>query len=154
MTYLTRSLTLVCLATAACAPQGGLQPAGGGWGDNPAVTGADYALRDPAVFALTGAENLPEAAKAIQTQLASPEPPEGNYRETVDIYSGAIIGLPRGAVAFTADNLPDDSIQTEQHVIEFAVSRETDAATPTAYGVRHKCRRGGNAGEWTTQPCP
>lgn len=141
-------------ALTACATSGSLQPAGGGWGDAPAVTEANYNLGDPAVFALTGAENLTEAAMAIQSRLASTEPAEGNYSEDLNVFSGEIIGMPRGAVVFTADNLPDDSVRTEQHVIEFDVSAETEAVTPTAYGTRHKCQRGDNVGEWTTALCP
>ncbi|AUH32876.1 hypothetical protein [Paracoccus tegillarcae] len=152
MKYLSSSLAVLCIA--ACAPTT-LEPAGGGWGDAPPVTAADYALRDAATFSLTGQESLAEAGAIIQSALANPpgETVEGNYTEDLDIYSGAIIGLPRGAVVMTRENLSDDSVRSEQHVIEFDVSDETGAASATVYGIRFKCREGRGPTDWTAQLC-
>lgn len=141
------------LALAACAPAA-LRPAGGGWGDAPAVSADDYALRDPAAFGLSGQESLAEATAIIQASLSSSEPVEGDYREAISVYSAEIIGQDRGAVVFTRSNLPDDSVEADQSVIEFAIDGETGAASASAFGTRQKCRRGANPGIWTNQPCP
>ncbi len=149
-----RPALFLCLVTAACGPAPGLRPAGGGWGDAPAVSDRDYALRDAAIFGLTGQESLDEAGAVIQSRLALAEPPEGIFAETLKIYSGEIIGLDRGAVVLTQSGLPDDAVETEQHVIEFAIDADTGAAAATAYGTRQKCRRGGNPDQFTNRPCP
>ena len=149
-----RPALVLCLITAACGPAPGLRPAGGGWGDVPAVSARDYLLRDAAVFGLTGQESLDEAGAVIQSRLAPAGRPEGNFAEVLKIYSGEIIGLDRGAVVLTQSGLPDDAVETEQHVVEFAIDADTGAASATAYGTRQKCRRGGDAGQFTNQPCP
>ncbi|WP_157935866.1 hypothetical protein [Paracoccus zhejiangensis] len=149
-----RPALMLCLITAACGPAPGLRPAGGGWGDVPAISAGDYLLRDAAMFGLTGQESLDEAGAVIQSRLAPAERPEGNYAETLKIFSGEIIGLDRGAVVLTQSGLPDDAVETEQHVIEFAIYAETGAAAATAYGTRQTCRRGGNPGVFTNRPCP
>ncbi|TRW97669.1 hypothetical protein FNJ84_09255 [Paracoccus sp. M683] len=133
-----------------------LRPAGGGWGDAPAVTADDYSLQDAAQFGLTGQESLDEAAAIIQSRLQNPpnEPVEGNYKETINVYSGEIIGLPRGAVVMTRENLSDDAARSVQDVIEFNVSKETQAASVTAYGTRYQCWRVSNPDRWTNRPCP
>ena len=149
-----RPALLFCLAVTACGPAPGLRPAGGGWGDAPALSDRDYVLRDAAIFGLTGQESLDEAGAMIRSRLSPSEPPEGNYAETLKIYSGEIIGLDRGAVVLTQSGLPDDAVETEQHVIEFAIDAETGAAVATAYGTRQTCRRGSNPGGFTKSPCP
>lgn len=154
MTARILTLPALCLLAVACGPAPGLRPAGGGWGDAPAISDGAYVLRDAAMFGLTGQESLEEAAGVIQTRLGLSEPAEGNYAETIKVYSGEVIGMNRGAVVFTQSGLPDDAVETEQHVVEFAVDAETGAASATAFGTRQKCRRGGNPGVFTNQPCP
>lgn len=154
MTSRLMTVSTLCLSVAACGPAPGLRPAGGGWGEAPAVTGDDYVLRDAAEFGLNGQESLAEAAAIVQARLTLPDPSEGNYAETIKVYSGEIIGLNRGAVVFTQTGLPDDAVETEQHVVEFALDEETGAAAATAFGTRQKCRRGNNPGVFTNQPCP
>lgn len=154
MPALRLAVPALCLFAAACGPAPGLRPSGGGWGEAPAVSDSDYALRDPAIFGLSGQESLDEAGALIQSRLAPADPPEGNYAETVKVYSGEIIGLDRGAVVLTQSGLPDDAVETEQHVIEFALDAETGAAAATGFGTRQKCRRGGNPDVFTNKPCP
>lgn len=154
MTRHLLTVSALCLLATACGPAPGLRPAGGDWGEAPAVSGDDYLLRDAAGFGLTGQESLAEAAAIVQSKLTLPDHSEGNYAETMKIYSGEIIGLNRGAAVFTQTGLPDDAVETEQHVIEFAIDAETGAAAATAFGTRQKCRRGGNPGVFTNKPCP
>ena len=146
---------LLCLLVTACVATTGLRPANGAWGDAPAVSDSHYILKDAAGFGLTGQESLDEAAAIIQTQLAAPpgERGEGNYREDLNVYSAEIIGLPRGAVVMTRENLADDSVQSEQDVIEFAIDEETGAASATAYGIRVKCWPGRGPTNWTSRLC-
>lgn len=148
-------IMLLCLVTAACVASPALQPAGGGWGDASAVSEDAYVLQDAARFGLTGQESLDEAAAIIGSDLAAPpnERGEGNYREDLKTYSAEIIGLPRGAVVMTRENLADDSVQSEQHVIEFAIDKETGAASVTKYGTRVKCWRDRGPTNWTRQLC-
>lgn len=146
-----RPALLLFLAATACGPAPSLRPAGGGWGDAPAVSDRDYALNNAAPFALTGQESLDEAGAIIQAALGLPD---GDGQEVLKIYSGEIIGLPRGAVVLTQDGLADDSLRSAQHVVEFDVSKETQAASATAYGVRYRCWRVANPDAWTTAPCP
>lgn len=149
------STALLCLILTACGAPTGLRPAKGGWGDAPAVSDSQYILQDAAGFGLTGQESLDEAAAIIQTQLAAPpgERGEGAYREDLKVYSAEIIGLPRGAVVMTRENLPDASVQSQQAVVEFAIDKETGAASPTAYGIRVRCWPGHGSSDWTNRPC-
>lgn len=147
---------MMVAAIAACTGSYQLRPAGDGWPTAPAVTEADYSLQDPAQFGLGGQESLAEAADIIQLRLQNPpgEPVEGNYSETINVYSGEIIGLPRGAVVMTRMNLADDAVRSVQAVVEFDVSKETGAASATAYGTRQQCWRAADRDRWTNQPCP
>lgn len=144
-------LALISLALAACGPAPGLRPAGGGWGEVPALTDGGYARQDPARFGLTGQESLAEAGEIILSAL---EIDETDGQQALKIYSGEIIGLPRGAVVLTQDGLADDSLRSQQHVIEFDVSEETQAARATGYGTRQRCWRAANPDAWTSTPCP
>lgn len=149
-----RMLPALCLAVAACAAV----PAPDtptGWGDAPQLGPDDYTMLDVASLGLTGAEMLGEAAGAVRAKLGSNEPPEGNYSETVSAYEND----GRGAVVLTMSGLPDDAVETEQHVVEFDLRPDAQVegrvfAMATGYGVRQKCRRGDNPGVYTNQPCP
>ncbi|MBO9455940.1 hypothetical protein J7376_08960 [Paracoccus sp. R12_1] len=154
------TLTAACLAVAACAPlDQPTMPGGGaasGWPTAPTLGPDQYAVRDLSALDLTGAEMLPEAAAAIQQQLGSSEPVEGNYAETLNAYDR---GDGHGAVVLTMSGLPDDSVKAEQHVIEFTLRPDPQVegrvlAVADGYGTRQQCYRAADPEAWTNQPCP
>lgn len=145
-------LAAICLALAACAAPGVSMP---GWPTAPFLSPADYTMQDVATLDLSGAEMLPEAAAAIQTKLGSDEPVEGNYTETLNAYEDGA----RGAVVLTQSGLPDDSVRSVQHVVEFDLRPDAQVegrvfAMATGYGTRQQCYRAADPEAWTNQPCP
>lgn len=114
----------------------------------PALATGQYRPRPVEELGLTGNESVDVITGALTSRLGATEPVEGFYSEQTSIVD--VDG--RVSIAFTLDELPDDSLLTEQHVVE--VQRLPDGSTRiTGYGVRFRCRRAADPEAWTTDLC-
>ena len=115
----------------------------------PALGTGRYRLRPFEETGLTGSESVEAITAALSSRLGATEPVEGFYSEHTSIVE--VDG--RVSIAFTLDQLPDDSLLTEQHVVELQL--RPDGSTRIAgYGVRFRCRRAADPEAWTTDSCP
>ncbi len=115
----------------------------------PALTTGQFRLVPVEELGLTGSESVDDVAAALSSSLGATEPVEGFYSERTSMVE--VDG--RVSIAFTLDQLPDDSLLTEQHVVE--LQRRPDGSTRiTGYGVRFRCRRAADPDAWTTDSCP
>lgn len=137
---------------AACGPM----PLGsGGWSGVPALSADQYFLLDVSTVGLTGSEQLPEAAAAIKQRFTNGEQQEGNYSETLQTYENG----DRGAVMLTQEGIPDDSVRTVQHLVEFDLRPDAQVpgrviAVATGYGTRLRCYRAPDPDAWQNEFCP
>ncbi|MDP5305684.1 hypothetical protein [Paracoccus spongiarum] len=140
------------LALAACEPMAG--PAGG-WSGVPPLSAEDYILMDVSTVGLSGAEQLAEAAAAVKQRFTNGEQVEGNYSETVQSFEND----GRGAVVLTQEGIPDDSVRSVQHLVEFDLRPDAQVpgrvlAVATGYGTRLRCYRAPDPDAWTNEFCP
>ena len=114
----------------------------------PALAAGNFRLRPVEELGLTGYEGIDIITATLTSRLAATEPVEGFYSEQTSMVE--VDG--RVSIAFTQDQLPDDSLLTVQHVVE--VQRQPDGSTRIiGYGVRFRCRRAADPEAWTTDFC-
>jgi hypothetical protein len=113
--------------------------------DASAVPAASFKAREPSEIGVQAAPTIWQAIAPLAQN--TPEGVEGKQELRVTIKRGA-----NGYVADVVDDgLLDDSVATEHHRIEFR--REPEGWFPTNAYSRWICRRGDNAGQWTTEAC-
>lgn len=105
-------------------------------------------MRSVSSLGLKGGESKLQIGYALQIEHGAEEPVSGAYSEIIN----SVDERGRATVVFTRDGIPDDAVQTEQHVVEADVSRDGRTQV-TGYGVRYRCWRGAGAGTWTTGVC-
>lgn len=113
--------------------------------DSTAVPNTAFKAREPSEIGVQAAPTIWQAIAPLARD--TPEGMEGKQELRVIIKRGA-----NGYVADVVDDgLLDDSVATEHHRIEFR--REPEGWFATNAYSRWICRRGDNAGQWTTEAC-
>ncbi len=114
----------------------------------PALSPADYQMRDLGDLALTGTEDVNAIASLVTERFGLKEIPEGNYTEETEVRAEGA----NSTVIFTKSGLADDAVKAEQHVVEIFLPAAT-ASGVTGYGVRFQCYRAADPDAWTATPC-
>lgn len=115
----------------------------------PSLAGWDFAPLPVSDLGLTGTEDAAAVGALLQAKYGTTEPTEGAYSETLNVTETDAGAL----VLFTALNRMDDSVKSEQYLVEMFAPAAT-AAVVTGFGVRRQCWRGADPEAWTKDLCP
>ncbi len=115
----------------------------------PPLSEADYMMKPVSDLGLTGSETLADIGALLQKRFGTTEAVEGHYSEALAMTEEG----GRATIVFTISGAMDDSIKSQQHVVE-VFQPAAVAAGVTGYGVRQQCYRAADPDAWTNQLCP